>query len=197
MSGKILSVILAAVCLAFSLCGCGDKNKLPTPEEPVAGTAAGEFEGYYSQLNYEVYNDDGTVAEQMYYLCTDEDYVHIAGQKNVYFGEDGRVQRYVVTMGMLNIEYVINYFSDDNGGEYLTKIYYNDETVVEKGEWDNNYTTPDGVKIHETGYQEYYSDGKTVKTFYLEEYSDGELIRTTSREYDEEGNMTSETVDEK
>lgn len=194
MFKKIILMALVAICLIFSLTGCNGKE-LPTPDEPVAGTAAGEFEGYYSQLNYEVYNDDGTVAEQMYYLCTDEDFTHIAGQKNVYFDSEGNVKQYVVTMGMLNVEYVINYYVDEFGAIYYSKTYYDDEQKISKGEWDNTHTDPDGIKIREVGHQEYYSGGKTVKSFYLEEYHDGELHQKTTREYDETGAMTSETIE--
>ena len=191
MFRKIISLILAA-CLTCALAGCGERK---APDAPVAGTAAGEFEGYYSQLSYEVYNDDGTVAEQMYNLCTDEDFLYIAGMKDVYFDADGNVSRYVVTMGMLNIEYVINYYTDGSGGTYYEKLYYNESGTVIKGEWYNNFSDPDGAQIRDCGSQEFYDDGRTPKSLTVERYTDGELTSKTVTEYDEDGNVTSESAE--
>ena len=182
-------IAAALMITALLLAGCG---------ETVASTQVldyGDFEDYYSSLQYEVRNDDGVVTEQMYFLCTDPELTGIAGKKSVYFnGETGEMNRYTVTIGILAVERVYSYTKDDLGLTYYTEMFYDSGQVLKRGTWDNNYFDTEGKTYRDTGEEVYYTDGKTVKTFHLEHYEDGKLVETTDRTFDPHGEMTSETV---
>lgn len=187
MSRKILAV-LAALVIACSFAGCATETQGENIDY-------GYFEGYYSQIAYEVRTDAGVLTEQMYFLCTDPEFADPVGKKNVYFDENGELNKYVVMIGPFKTELLITYAKGDNDSSVYSEIYYDENECMTNGKWDNYYKDPDGVVVRELGEQEFYSDGVTTKSFRLERYLDGELSETTVREYDEEGNMTSETIE--
>lgn len=187
MNKKIFAAAAALVML-ISLAGCaGSAN--------TANTENGYFEGYYSGLAYEVKSGDGVITEQMYYLCSDPELSKVVGRKDVYYDEKtGEMNKYTVTIGTTKISQIVSYTNGDDAS-YYSEIIYDDNEKVSNGSWESNYINSDGVGVKELGHQEYYSGGNTVKSFHLEEYRDGELYQTTNREYDEAGNMTSETIE--
>ena len=193
MSKKICAV-LAVLLILCSLSGCAAATAQSGKLDGSDSTDYGYVEGYYSQLAYEVKNDNGDVTEQMYFLCTDAEFEDPVGKKSVYFDDKGKMNKYTITMGVLQTEWIINYVEGDNGSSYFSEMHYGEDEKLLNGKFDNNYTNADGVLIREVGEQEYYEGSAVMKRFFLEEYRDGSLYQTTERLYDEAGKMTSESI---
>lgn len=184
MTKKIAAIIAAA---AILFCSCA----LPAGGKSVD---YGSFNGYYGKLEYEVDNGAGAVTERMYTLFSDEALTSSVGQKDVFFdAETGEMIKYNVTIGFDKVELWVNY-TCGNGASYYSEIHFDENEVMTKGNWDNNYTDAEGIKTREVGEQNYYPDGKTIKDYHSEVYHEGELFETTDRQYSEDGKMTSETI---
>ena len=177
MAKKILTVIAAIMLL---LCGCAEQTDSKNIDN-------GFFEGYYSSLAYEVRTDDGTVTEQMYLLCSDEELKEPVGRKDIYFdGETGEVKKYTVTIGEEKTKLIVEYVKGDSSSAY-SEVHYNDSELPERIVWENHYTSTDGSDMKEVGEETYYADGVTKKTFRDETYRGEELVESTYKEYDEHG----------
>ena len=182
---KKLVIILSALMLL--LCACSvpaGSNKIDY----------GSFEDYYGNLAYEVKNDGGSITEQLYVLWTDEEMVNAVGTKDVFFDPDsGDMTRYTVTIGGSEIERLVTYTSGE-GASYYSEMYF-DSGILTRTVWENEYPDESRNRVQSKGYEEYFSDGKTVKSFREELYKDGELESATTREYAEDGTVTSEKVE--
>lgn len=186
MSRKIFSAIFA-ILMIVGLSACSDKKE-------VINTDMGSFEDYYSELAYEVTNEDGIVTEQMYFLDTDAEHTNTVGRKDVYYDpETGKMVKYTVSIGVGKISRIVNYAIGGNGDNY-SEMFFDDDENLTSGKWDNNYTDTDGAKVREVGHQEYYTNGK-ISTYYGEVYRDGVLSEKVTREYNEDGVLTSETME--
>lgn len=179
MSKKLFAVIFAVMII---FCGC---------EKPAVSDNAedyGHVDGYYSQLAYEVKNDDGAITELMYFLCTDEELVNAVGRKDVHFDvETGEVTGYTVNIGVEKPEKIINYAVTEND-IYYSEMYFNDEGQIERSSWENHYLKAEGGEVKEVGSEEYYDNGVKKKSEYTR-YQGGEVIETSLTEYDESGNV--------
>lgn len=180
---KKLIIILSA--LTLLLCGCS----VPAGSSKID---YGSFEGYYSNLAYEVKGEDGTVSEQFYVLYSDKEMEHAAGTKDVFFDGD-RLLRYSVTIGVVDIEQLVTY-NEGEDSSYYSVMYFGNGKLT-RTEWENKYPDENGYSMRSTGYEIYHPDGRTVKTFREELSRNGELEAITTREYAEDGTVTSETVE--
>lgn len=180
---KKLIIILSA--LTLLLCACS---------VPAGSTKVdyGSYEGYYSSLAYEVKGDDGDLMEELYVLYSDEEMEQAVGTKDVFF-ESGNMIRYTVAIGVESPERLVTY-SAGEGSSYYSEMYFEDG-VLSRTVWDNSYPDEKGGSVRSTGTEEYYSDGKTVKSSREELYRGGELESTTTREYSEDGTVKSEKVE--
>lgn len=176
--------IIAITAVMLLLCACS---------VPAGSKEAdyGGFEGYYSSLAYEVKGDSGAVAERLYVLSTDEEHENVVGAKDVFFDEDGDMIKYTVTIGVTEIEQIVEYNEGENS-TYYTEMYFEGGSLT-RTVWDNSYLGESGARMQSKGSEEYRTDGK-VKTFREELYRNGELETTTLREYAEDGTLTSETI---
>lgn len=187
---KFLMIGLALLMALSCLCGCADDNA--AVDSPSAGEY-GAYEDFFPKLTYEVKNQDGKITEQMYGLYRDEEFKTVVGMKDVYFSEEtGKMNQYIVTLGLIVLEKTVTFREDNNGNTFLTEMLYNSDGIVTKGNSENNYVNADGVKIREVAQQEYHTDGISVKKLKVEVYRDGELASTTVQTFDEDGNLTSE-----
>ena len=180
---KKLIIILSA--LTLLLCGCS----VPAGSSKVD---YGSFEGYYSNLAYEVKNEDDSVAEQFYVLYSDEEMEHAVGTKDVFF-EDDRLMRYSVTIGVKDVEQLVTYNAGEDSS-YYSVMYFEDGKLT-RTEWENEYSDENGDSMRSTGYEIYHPDGRTVKTFREELSRNGEIDTVTTRERAEDGTVTSETIE--
>ena len=189
MFRKIFAVV-AALLMLVSLAGCEDT---PAVSDDID---YGYVEGYYSDLAHEVKTSGGLIIEQMYFLCTDPEFKNPVGKKDVYFDDNtGKMNKYVVTMGVYNVEQITTYTEGDNNSKYYSDIYFDEDENMTRVAYENIETASDGAVIRVVGEECYYPGGAVKKSLHLEEYRDGELTKTTDCEYDEEGNMTSEVIE--
>ena len=180
--------VFAALFMLISLVGCEDTPAISDDID------YGYVEGYYSELAHEVTTRDGIIIEQMYFLCTDPELENAVGKKDVYFdSETGKMNRYVVTIGVFNIEKIFTY-NEGESVKYYSEMYFDEDQNMTLGVFDNSETISDGTVVRSTGEQTYYPGSSVMKTFHMEEYHDGELFQTTDREYDEDGKMTAEVI---
>lgn len=187
---KFLMIGLAILLIFCGVCGCADNEA--AVDSPSAGEY-GAYEDLFPKLTYEVKGQDGKVTEQMYTLYRDEEFKTIVGMKDVYFSEEtGKMNQYIVTIGLIVVEKTVTFREDDKGNTFLTEIHYDSSGAATRGNSENNYVDDEGVKIREVAEQEYYEDGVTVKKLEVETYRDGELSSTMVQNFDEEGKLITE-----
>ena len=179
---KLIIIIFALMLL---LCACS---------VPAGSTNIdyGSFDGYYSDLAYEVVGDDDAVTEKLFVLYSDKEMEHAVGMKDVFF-DGGDMTRYTVSIGIDDTEQFVTYTSSEDSSYY--SVMYFEGGVLTRTEWESEYLDENGDDIRSEGYEEYYSDGRTAKTSREEIYRKGKLESTTTREYAEDGELTSETVE--
>ncbi len=180
---KKIILTVAAAALLLSGCATSAESKL---------LDYGNVDGYYSRLAYEVKSDSGEIAEQTYVLFSDSEMEDVAGKKDVYY-EDGEMIKYTVTIGTEEISELITYNSGE-GEKYYSEVYFSDGDIS-KEVWDNEVADESGDKIRMTGHQEYFPESRSIKSFFQEIYREGSLESTTTREYDENGEIVSESVE--
>ena len=191
MIKKIL-IFLMALSVIISLSACG--------EETVAKRAGAvsldgsEYDGYYSQLAYEVKTGEA-VSEQMYYLFEHEGDEQAVGKKNLYYdAETGDLERYTVSLGKDYCEKVIDYRRGYTSTTY-SELFYDADGNLTRAIWENTVDGDDGAFYRDAGEQTFYEGSSNVKTFTQDRFKDGEKYETVTREYDEEGNITSEVTE--
>ncbi len=185
MFRKITALAAAALMMA-ALSGCALQT--------LKNSDYGEFEGYFSELSYEVTNDAGDVTEQMYILHTDEEHRDSVGKKDVYFDDNGEMYKYNVTIGSDRVEEIVSFTKGEDSGFY-SELHFDENEVMIKAVWDNSYISDDGESERDYGEREYFPDGKTVKREYTERYIGGKLIERITREYSESGDLTLEKTE--
>ncbi len=194
MIKRIIACFLAAVSVLAVFAACGSK--------PVESKRAGEvsldsdeYDGYYSQLIYEVKDANGVISEQMYYLYENEGDKTAVGKKNLYFDtETGEMCRYTVALGRDYCEKIIDYARGYTSTDY-SELYYSEDGSLTRAFWENTATNEDGEFFLDTGEQTFYPDGTTVKTFWQDRYKNDVKYESVKMEYDEEGNVTSEVIE--
>ncbi len=182
---RLMCMALISI-LALGLVAC-DKNKI---DEAVDH---GYVEGYYSELAYET-QTDGTTTELIYLLCTDEELTNAVGKKVVNFDTEGNMIKYTITLGVYKVEQLITFVQSSESSSYYSDIVFNENELMVHASWENiNINPENGDVVKSVGTQEYFEDG-TVKTYHEEIYTNDVLTQTIDREYNEAGELVSETI---
>lgn len=190
---KILCVLLLMV-MMITFAACNDNsNEGKLPSANIDTSPYGEVEGYYSSLAYEVVQENGDVDELMFFLHDDAEMLNPVGLKEVIFDENGEVAKYTISIGTEYMEKYMTYVKNSNG-EYYSEIEFSAENVMSSSKWENISVDAESGDISKSiGNQTFYENGK-VKTEYHELYINDVLSSTTIKEYDENGELISETV---
>ena len=185
--------ILMLLCVLLSFAACKKTNEGKLPSANIDTSEYGEVEGYYSSLAYEVVQENGDVDELMFFLHDDAEMLNPVGMKEVVFDDNGEVEKYTITIGVDQLEKYITYVKNQNG-EYYSEIGFGEGDVMISSKWENISVDAESGDISKSiGNQTFHANGK-VKTEHHELYINDALTSTTDKEYDENGELISETI---